>query len=385
MPETHPDPAGADDRMMRCAKRSDGRSFSPTEPRRRRKLGDVAARSTTSASTGWTTAARSCSPGASPPTGALRSSTTPPRRTTARCRPTAARACCGPLRHQGRRAAVAEVHRGGRLRRWPARGRHDHAHLRRHLGRLARLARPDLLRVHLRVARAGEPLRHRAVHPAARSAGDRGRLRPGGAPRLHPALARRRRASRSRRSSKAEDAWGNPARGYEGTVRFEGDGFARPARAVTRSPPPTRACTASPARSPERGRAPAGRARRGAGRVSATSNPLVAPEEMLVTRVYWAELHGQSEETVGTNTAEDYHRFARDYGCVDVVGHQGNDFQVTEENWAEFTAARAGVHRAGALRGAARATSGRATPPGEATTTSTTAPPASRSSAPATR
>ncbi|MFW6156810.1 MAG: DUF3604 domain-containing protein, partial [Armatimonadota bacterium] len=54
------------------------------------------------------------------------------------------------------------------------------------------------------------------------------------------------------------------------------------------------------------------------------------------TRVWWGELHGQSEETVGTNSAEDYHRFARDYGCVDVVGHQGNDFQVTPENWAGF-------------------------------------------------
>jgi len=52
--------------------------------------------------------------------------------------------------------------------------------------------------------------------------------------------------------------------------------------------------------------------------------------------VPWADLHGQSEETVGSNTAEDYHRFARDDAALDVVGHQGNDFQVTAENWAEF-------------------------------------------------
>lgn len=134
---------------------------------------------------------------------------------------------------------------------------------------------------------------------------------------------------------KAEDGWGNPARGYEGSVRFEGEGFD--------GLPDEYAFTTADAgvhrfacRVAEEGEHRL-TARDGALGAEATSNPLVAPEEMLVTRVYWAELHGQSEETVGTNTAEDYHRFARDYGCVDVVGHQGNDFQVTEENWEEFT------------------------------------------------
>jgi hypothetical protein len=134
---------------------------------------------------------------------------------------------------------------------------------------------------------------------------------------------------------KAEDAWGNPARGYEGTVRFAGDGFEGLPESYTFT-----AADAGihrfPCTVPEQGEHRLVVRDEALG-VCATSNPLVAPEEMLVTRVYWAELHGQSEETVGTNTAEDYHRFARDYGCVDVVGHQGNDFQVTEENWAEFT------------------------------------------------
>ncbi|MGI5820402.1 MAG: DUF3604 domain-containing protein, partial [Armatimonadota bacterium] len=133
---------------------------------------------------------------------------------------------------------------------------------------------------------------------------------------------------------KAEDAWGNPARGYEGTVRLEGNGFARlPAQyAFTAADAGVRRFPCTVAGEGEHRLV----VRDEALGVSATSNPLVAPEEMLVTRVWWAELHGQSEETVGSNTAEDYHRFARDYGCVDVVGHQGNDFQVTAENWAEF-------------------------------------------------
>lgn len=133
---------------------------------------------------------------------------------------------------------------------------------------------------------------------------------------------------------KAEDEWGNPARGYSGTVRFAGDDFEGLPDEYTFAAADAGIhrfdCTVTDAgehRLTVRDEALGAEAR---------SNPLVAPEEMLVTRVWWAEPHGQSEETVGTNTAEDYVRFARDYACVDVVGHQGNDFQVTEENWAEF-------------------------------------------------
>ncbi len=53
-------------------------------------------------------------------------------------------------------------------------------------------------------------------------------------------------------------------------------------------------------------------------------------------RPYWADLHGQSEETIGTNSARDYFRFARDRAFVDAVGHQGNDFQITNEFWREL-------------------------------------------------
>ena len=48
-----------------------------------------------------------------------------------------------------------------------------------------------------------------------------------------------------------------------------------------------------------------------------------------VSRHFWGDLHGQSEETIGTNTAEAYFSFARDYAFVDATGHQGNDFQIT--------------------------------------------------------
>jgi hypothetical protein len=49
---------------------------------------------------------------------------------------------------------------------------------------------------------------------------------------------------------------------------------------------------------------------------------------------YWGDLHGQSEETIGSNTVNDYFSFARDRAFLDVCCHQGNDFQITKEFWS---------------------------------------------------
>jgi len=51
---------------------------------------------------------------------------------------------------------------------------------------------------------------------------------------------------------------------------------------------------------------------------------------------FWGDLHGQSEETIGNNSADAYFRFARDLAFVDACGHQGNDFQITAGFWAEL-------------------------------------------------
>ena len=75
----------------------------------------------------------------------------------------------------------------------------------------------------------------------------------------------------------------------------------------------------------------------------AISNPcrFVPSSELLP---YWGDLHGQSEETIGTNSARDFYEFARDKAFLDICVHQGNDFQITTEFWnhlnelsAEFT------------------------------------------------
>jgi Protein of unknown function (DUF3604) len=53
-------------------------------------------------------------------------------------------------------------------------------------------------------------------------------------------------------------------------------------------------------------------------------------------RRYWGDLHGQSGETIGMGSAESYFRYARDAAFIDIVGHQGNDFQITDAFWKEL-------------------------------------------------
>ena len=72
------------------------------------------------------------------------------------------------------------------------------------------------------------------------------------------------------------------------------------------------------------------------GRALCRANPLevVSADAGLVH--YWGDTHGQSNETLGTNSARDYFAFGRDRAHVDVMGHQGNDFQITGQFWREL-------------------------------------------------
>ena len=71
------------------------------------------------------------------------------------------------------------------------------------------------------------------------------------------------------------------------------------------------------------------------GEVVAQSNPLRIVEEAELLH-YWGDLHGQSEETIGTNSARQYFAYARDKAFVDATSHQGNDFQMTTPYWDEL-------------------------------------------------
>jgi len=67
----------------------------------------------------------------------------------------------------------------------------------------------------------------------------------------------------------------------------------------------------------------------------ARANPLRV-EKAAPLRRYWGDLHGQSGETIGMGSAESYFRYARDAAFIDMVGHQGNDFQITDAFWQKL-------------------------------------------------
>lgn len=83
--------------------------------------------------------------------------------------------------------------------------------------------------------------------------------------------------------------------------------------------------------------------------LSATSNPIDVINHATTYHPYWADFHGQSEETVGSNPIEDYFVFARDFGLVDIVGHQGNDFQVTDAFWKKINEVSRAYYKPGAF------------------------------------
>jgi len=62
---------------------------------------------------------------------------------------------------------------------------------------------------------------------------------------------------------------------------------------------------------------------------------------------FWADLHGQSDETLGTNSAADYFAFGRDLAFLDACAHQGNDFQMTETFWQDLNKVTAHFDEAG--------------------------------------
>jgi len=80
----------------------------------------------------------------------------------------------------------------------------------------------------------------------------------------------------------------------------------------------------------------------------AHANPLRVVASAPLRR-YWGDLHGQSGETVGTNPADTYFRYARDRAFIDIVGHQGNDFQITDEFWHELNRLTAAYDKPGSF------------------------------------
>ncbi len=77
------------------------------------------------------------------------------------------------------------------------------------------------------------------------------------------------------------------------------------------------------------------------------TNPLhVLPQPAGLVH-FWGDTHGQSNETLGTNDARDYFAFGRDRAHLDVMGHQGNDFQITGAFWRDLNALTAEFEQPG--------------------------------------
>ncbi|WP_375572566.1 DUF3604 domain-containing protein [Seohaeicola saemankumensis] len=62
---------------------------------------------------------------------------------------------------------------------------------------------------------------------------------------------------------------------------------------------------------------------------------------------FWGDLHGQTGETVGNNTAEHYFDFARNKSFLDVTSHQANDFQISARFWDHLKGLTAEVNEPG--------------------------------------
>ena len=119
------------------------------------------------------------------------------------------------------------------------------------------------------------------------------------------------------------------------------------------------------------------------GAVAATSNPLRIVEDTPLLH-FWGDLHGQTEETIGTGSARAYFAFARDRAFVDVTAHQGNDFQISNEFYAQLDRLCAEFNRM-AASSPSRAMNGPATPAWAATATCSSRTRAGRSAARPTR
>lgn len=132
---------------------------------------------------------------------------------------------------------------------------------------------------------------------------------------------------------KADDKWGNPSnridarlglrssvgiQGVPAVLHFEAGAFAAFADGLTAVPGGTVEVLDSN------------------GQCLCRSNPVRATDAERDKRHYWGDIHGQSDETLGTNSARDYFLFGRDKAFLDVMGHQGNDFQITGAFWKEL-------------------------------------------------
>jgi hypothetical protein len=117
---------------------------------------------------------------------------------------------------------------------------------------------------------------------------------------------------------RAQDKWGNPTPlPTQTTFTWEG---SAPAQIASDGA----ACFSTPC---------AGTVVASCGELRTRSNPLTVYPKIPKYKKFWGDLHAQSDATVGTGSEEEYFTFGRDVAHLDFISHQGNDFQVRDEDW----------------------------------------------------
>jgi len=135
----------------------------------------------------------------------------------------------------------------------------------------------------------------------------------------------------------AQDKWGNPSNRADGIVRLECDGPVRNLPATARLTAGSFATVIAGLCATAAGELDIG-VRSEEGDELCRSNPLKIVDRDAPLLHFWGDTHGQSNETLGTNTAREYFEFGRDRAFLDVIGHQGNDFQISKQFWHELNA-----------------------------------------------
>ena len=85
------------------------------------------------------------------------------------------------------------------------------------------------------------------------------------------------------------------------------------------------------------------------GQFTCRSNPITAFADSPPLKKYWGDLHAQSDATVGTGNEAEYFTFGRDFARLDFASHQGNDFQMTDEDWQRLNNVVSDFHRDGSF------------------------------------
>lgn len=134
---------------------------------------------------------------------------------------------------------------------------------------------------------------------------------------------------------RADDAWGNTADGFRGEVGLFLPHQAEPLASHTFNEGDGGVYRFSGLSLDESGIARL-EARCACPAFSVLSNPIYVQADTPALRLYWGDMHAQTEETVGTGSPDEYFTYARDHAGVDFLGIQGNDFQVTAEFWYEL-------------------------------------------------